>query len=171
MVGDGADTLFWHDLWLGGVSFRVRFSRLFELAVGKSCTVSYMSSYGWDVGGRVGGGEGYTVSNAYQLLTSQDSPQVDSVEALVWYIHVPIKVSIFAWRLLRDRLPTRTNLVHRGVLPGAAAGCLSGCGVIETSQHLFISVIFMALFGIRWYASKALFFAACSVVFYVDHME
>lgn len=58
MVGDGADTLFWHDLWLGGVSFRVRFSRLFELAVGKSCTVSYMSSYGWDVGGRVGGGEG-----------------------------------------------------------------------------------------------------------------
>lgn len=74
---------------------------------------------------------------------------MDSVEALVWYIHVPIKVSIFAWRLLRDRLPTRTNLVHRGVLPGAAAGCLSGCGVIETSQHLFISVIFMALFGIR----------------------
>jgi hypothetical protein len=34
MVGDGADTLFWHDPWLGGVSFRVRFSRHFELACG-----------------------------------------------------------------------------------------------------------------------------------------
>ena len=28
-VGDGAGTYFWYDKWLGGVSFCVRFSRLF----------------------------------------------------------------------------------------------------------------------------------------------
>ena len=50
-MGDGADTLFWRDTWLGGVSFQVRFRRLFDLAVDKSCTVSHMSSRGWEVGG------------------------------------------------------------------------------------------------------------------------
>jgi len=50
-VGDGADTLFWHDAWLGGVPFCVRFRRLFELAVDKSTTVAYMFSSGWEVGG------------------------------------------------------------------------------------------------------------------------
>jgi len=28
-VGDGKNTLFWKDLWLGGMSFRDRFTRLF----------------------------------------------------------------------------------------------------------------------------------------------
>jgi hypothetical protein len=27
-----------------------------------------------------------------------------------------LKVSIFAWRLLRDRLPTKTNLVTQGII-------------------------------------------------------
>ena len=95
---------------------------------------------------------GYIVSSAYQLLTSQDNPQVDRAEALVWHKHVPLKVSIFAWRLLWNRLPTRTNLVHRGILSGAVAGCLSGCGDIETSQHLFISCDF---YGTLWHKVRS----------------
>jgi len=51
LVGDGADTLFWHDTWLGGVPFCVRFRRLFELAVDKSTMVAYMFSRGWEDGG------------------------------------------------------------------------------------------------------------------------
>ncbi|KAK2359509.1 homeobox-leucine zipper protein ATHB-15 [Trifolium repens] len=39
---------------------------------------------------------------------------------LVWHPHVPLKVSIFVWPLLRDRLPTKANLVTRGILPIAA---------------------------------------------------
>jgi len=69
---------------------------------------------------------GYTVSSAYQFLTSQDIPQVEGVVALVWHNNVPLKVSIFAWRLLRNRLPTRQNLVHRGILSDTAASCLLG---------------------------------------------
>ena len=40
LVGDGADTLFWHDAWLGVVPFCVHFRRLFKLAVDKSTTVA-----------------------------------------------------------------------------------------------------------------------------------
>jgi hypothetical protein len=49
---------------------------------------------------------GYSVRGAYQLLTSQDSFTLGEAEDLVWHKQVPLKVSIFAWRLLRDRLPT-----------------------------------------------------------------
>jgi len=50
-VGDGINTFFRHDRWLGGVLLGVPFRHLFELAVDKSCTVSHMSSLGWEVGG------------------------------------------------------------------------------------------------------------------------
>ncbi|PNX56241.1 hypothetical protein L195_g058110 [Trifolium pratense] len=44
-----------------------------------------------------------------------------------------------AWRLLRDRLPTRANLVTRGVLSSTADTCVFGCGVAESAYHLFLS--------------------------------
>jgi hypothetical protein len=53
-VGDGVDTFFRHDSWLRGVSLRVRFRRLYELAIDNSCSVSHMSALGWEEGGRVG---------------------------------------------------------------------------------------------------------------------
>ncbi|GAU41517.1 hypothetical protein TSUD_302560 [Trifolium subterraneum] len=81
-----------------------------------------------------------TLSGAlYQLLTSHDSTTTDEVEKLIWHPQVPLKVSIFAWRLLRDRLPTKINLVTRGILTPAAHLCVSGCGVAESAHHLFIS--------------------------------
>ena len=46
-VGDDADTLFWHDRWCGDVPFRVRFGRLFDLALNKSITVKEMFDHGW----------------------------------------------------------------------------------------------------------------------------
>ena len=57
-MGDGADTFFWHDSWLGGVPMGMHFRRLFELAVDKSCTVSPMSALGWEVRARRGRGRG-----------------------------------------------------------------------------------------------------------------
>ncbi|PNX77984.1 hypothetical protein L195_g033957 [Trifolium pratense] len=60
---------------------------------------------------------------------------------------VPLKVSIFPWRLLRDRLPTKANLVTHGILSPAAHFCVSGCGEIESAHHLFISC---NTFGYIW---------------------
>ncbi|CAJ2646368.1 uncharacterized protein LOC123904173 [Trifolium pratense] len=82
---------------------------------------------------------GYTVGGVYQLLTSQDSVTVDDADNLIWHSQVPLKVSIFAWLLLRDRLPTRANLVTRGVLSPMVATCVFGCGAAESAHHLFLS--------------------------------
>lgn len=48
VVGDWRDTLFSHDTWLGDVSLRVKFSRLFDLAVEKESSVEDMWRRGWD---------------------------------------------------------------------------------------------------------------------------
>ncbi|MCI65236.1 helicase-like protein, partial [Trifolium medium] len=53
--------------------------------------------------------EGYTVRGAYQLLTTQDAVTLDVAAGLIWHTQVPLKVSIFAWRLLRDRLLMTVN--------------------------------------------------------------
>ncbi|MCI26684.1 heat-shock protein, partial [Trifolium medium] len=90
---------------------------------------------------------GYTVRGAYQLPTTMDSIIVDDAEHLIWHPQVPLKVSVFAWRLLRDRLPTKSNLVTRGILSSAAHHCVSGCGTAESTHHLFI---FCSTFGSIW---------------------
>ena len=50
-VGDGADTVFWYDCWVGGVPFSVRLCRMFYLAVDKSTTVRSLFLLGWGEGG------------------------------------------------------------------------------------------------------------------------
>jgi hypothetical protein len=82
---------------------------------------------------------GYTVRGVYDTLTSQEQPQLHQNMELIWHKQVPIKVSILAWRLLRDRLPTKHNLANRGILPLEARLCVSGCGNVEDVNHLFLS--------------------------------
>jgi hypothetical protein len=90
---------------------------------------------------------GYFVRGVYQPLTSQDSLTLGEANDLVWHKQVPLKVSIFARRLLRDRLPTKTNLVARGIISPEVHFCMSGCGGIESAQHLFLSC---SSFGSLW---------------------
>ncbi|PNY01082.1 glutamate-gated kainate-type ion channel receptor subunit GluR7 [Trifolium pratense] len=39
----------------------------------------------------------------------------------------------FAWRLLRDRLPTKVNLVFRGIISLEARSCVAGCGGMKSA--------------------------------------
>jgi hypothetical protein len=90
---------------------------------------------------------GYFVRGAYRLLTSQDSVVLGVVDDLVWHKQVPLKVYIFAWRVLRDRLPMKTNLVTCGIISAEAHFYVSGCGGIESAQHLFLSC---STYGSLW---------------------
>lgn len=65
----------------------------------------------------------------------------------VWHKEVPSKVSLFAWRLLQDRLPTEDNLVRRHALQPNDNLCVGGYGSIETAYHFFIGC---AYFGNVW---------------------
>ncbi|GAU31357.1 hypothetical protein TSUD_19020 [Trifolium subterraneum] len=89
----------------------------------------------------------YSVHSVYQLLTSQDSVTLHAADGLIWHSHVPLKVSILAWRLLRDMLPTKANMVTRDILSSETPFCVSGCGAVESAHHLFLLCI---TFGSLW---------------------
>ncbi|GAU33269.1 hypothetical protein TSUD_279430 [Trifolium subterraneum] len=151
-VGDGSDTFFWTDPWLDGSPLSERFGRLFDLAENKSVLVAEMFSLGdhtsdcWQW--QPGLDSGYIVCGAYQLLTEQVVPPLDGASGLIWHPQVPLKVSILAWWLLRDRLPTKVNLITRGILSVAASLCVFGCGEAESAHHLFLSC---STFGSLWH--------------------
>jgi len=67
---------------------------------------------------------GYTVSGAYRVLTSGTATIVHVPTALLWRKNVPLKVSVFAWRLFRNRSPSKTNLFHRGIISSEAQVCI-----------------------------------------------
>jgi hypothetical protein len=74
----------------------------------------------------------------YDLLTTQDQPHLHQNSELIWHKQVPLKVSIFAWRLLRDRLPTKENLAKRGIISVDSQMCCAGCKHVEDLKHLFL---------------------------------
>jgi hypothetical protein len=64
-----------------------------------------------------------------------------------WHKDVPLKVELFVWRLFSDRLPTKNNLHRQNVLDFEAQTRVDGCGIVETSNHLFLRC---TLFGSVW---------------------
>jgi hypothetical protein len=59
---------------------------------------------------------------------------------MLWKTNVPSKVSIFGWRLLLEKLPTKDALFHKGVLTVNQERCCAFCSdSTETIDHLFIN--------------------------------
>lgn len=55
----------------------------------------------------------YTLRSAYNFLNDQVSVNDAAPVPSLWHKDVPLKVVLFAWRLFRDRLPTKDNLYRR----------------------------------------------------------
>jgi hypothetical protein len=68
--------------------------------------------------------------------------------SFLWHKDVPLKVVLFAWRLFRDRLPTKDNLFRRHVIDFEAQDCVGDYGEMETSSHLLLHC---HSFGSVWY--------------------
>jgi hypothetical protein len=90
---------------------------------------------------------GYSVKGTYQYLMSVDEPPERELVDDVWLKQVPLKVLLFAWRLFRNRLPTKDNLLRRQVLHSDNINCVGGCGSLENAEHLFLGCDF---FGRVW---------------------
>ena len=58
----------------------------------------------------------YTAQTAYNVMrgVAVDGIQDRAFEEL-WKLKIPIKFAVFAWRLLKDRLPTKLNLHRRQI--------------------------------------------------------
>jgi len=52
----------------------------------------------------------------------------DATSDLIWHKQVSLKVSILAWRLLRNRLPTKDHLVTRDIISQDLQLCVTDCG-------------------------------------------
>jgi hypothetical protein len=187
VVGDGNDTLFWHDTWVRDFPLRTTFPRLYDLALNKECSVvearrDFGAVGGWERVWRrrlfaweeEGAREcsillnntvlqenvhdtwrwlldpihGYSVKGAYHFLTTTGQPLDRTLVDDVWQKHIPSKVSVFVWRLLRNRLPTKDNLVQRQVIQNSDTACITGCGGLETATHLFLHC---NIFSSLWY--------------------
>ena len=70
---------------------------------------------------------GYRMQGVCRLLASDNSHHAVEVLDSIWQ-HVPLKVSVFIWRLLRNRLLTKENLCRQGVVSQDAKLCVGGCG-------------------------------------------
>jgi hypothetical protein len=81
---------------------------------------------------------GYSVNEVYHLLTHgvvPDTPVAN--QEVIWNKIASLKVSLFAWRLLKNKMPSKDNLLHRGMNQLDSMLCAGDCGVAETSDHLF----------------------------------
>jgi len=61
---------------------------------------------------------------------------------ILWLKEVSLKVSLFAWRLLHNRITTKDNLPRPHVLTINDHLCTGRCGCIEDTYHLFVSCVF-----------------------------
>jgi len=176
-IGDGKNTLFWTDVWVGGVSLRDKFNRLYDLSMLKGELVFAMCTLGWGNEGAswswrrrlfaweeelvgelrlllqnvtlqvtredrwlwsLGTSSIYIVRSAYNFLNDQFPIENAVPVSSLWHKDVPLKVVLFAWHLFCDRLSTKDNLFRRRVLDIEAQICVGGCGLVETSSHLFL---------------------------------
>jgi hypothetical protein len=83
--------------------------------------------------------------SAFESLANEivPGPNLATFEAKIfgeiWDSPAPPKVIAFSWQLLYDRVPTKENLLLRGVIPHSSGDSCIWCGdVRESSSHLFL---------------------------------
>ena len=179
--------MFWSDVWVGGMTFRERFSRLFDLSLLKDVSVFDMCQVGWGEGGeawkwrqglfaweeevvgelclllqnvtlqvdkedmwhwKLESSNAYTVRSAYKSMTQHQYIDTTVSTKVLWHKDIPLKVVLFAWSLFCDRLPTKDNLYRHGVIAVDDKLCVGGCGLLESSTHLFLHC---NIFGDVWH--------------------
>ena len=79
----------------------------------------------------------FSTKTAYNAMREASLDGIeDTAFAKLWKLKVPNKIPVFAWRLLRDRLPTRRNL-HRRQVEINDRRCLFCNSMEEDTRHLF----------------------------------
>ena len=165
VVSNGARTLFWLDWWFGTGPLSLRFPRLFAICENQQLLVStafevdgvrFRRSFDpacaeeWETlttelaevqlqqgedtvrwalepSGR------FSVASMYHKL-SQGVPVAHSAD--LWAANLPLKIKIFLWQLILDRLPASKQVAAK---MGPSDGRCVLCGAIEDATHIFFS--------------------------------
>jgi len=111
----------------------------------------------------------FSVRSAYTALTSESIASPMAAVTTPCHAQAPLKVVLFAWRMFRERLPTKDNLLHRGVITFDYRLCLAGCNSVETTIHLFLHC---PTFGSVWqYLLRWLGFSTALPLGVIDHFN
>jgi len=106
---------------------------------------------------------GYSVEGTYSYLTAPGIHLECGMSVDLWKKQVPLKVSVFVWRFLRNRIPTKDNLLPRRIISLDDTSCTGGCGSSETVTHLLIHCDFF-WYGVASYLSVARHLIYCSSI-------
>nr|GEW62816.1 RNA-directed DNA polymerase, eukaryota [Tanacetum cinerariifolium] len=78
--------------------------------------------------------ENFLVASVRTLIDNKMLP-VDNLKTR-WIKNVPIKVNVYAWKVMTDSLPTRFNISRRGIDIDSLV-CVNCDRGVETSRHFF----------------------------------
>ncbi|GAB4847064.1 hypothetical protein Ancab_039814 [Ancistrocladus abbreviatus] len=82
----------------------------------------------------------FSAKSAYQTLRGEINFPSSPMLSRLWIHFIPLKVLIFLWKALRDRLPTRYNLAKRGL--GSVLDCARCNGPMEDTHHILFGCPF-----------------------------
>ncbi|PWA97241.1 RNA-directed DNA polymerase, eukaryota [Artemisia annua] len=105
--------------------------------IGSSVLVNAEDRWFWDMNGN---GD-FCVKDVRKLLDEFFLPK--ETTATRWIKFIPIKINVFAWKVSLDRLPTRVNLMYRGIFVSSLS-CPICSSHIEDTSHLLFSCIMAA---------------------------
>jgi len=147
-VENGNDIFFWTDRWLGDEVLCVRFQRLFDLSDNRWTSIVEWLGWGkgrgaWSWRRRLRAPEdvssyrsiwspdpvvGYIVRDLYNILARENLHQDLAIPDTIWQRHIPLKVSLFVWRLLHNRVHAKVNLFKHRIISFKDQLCVSGYG-------------------------------------------
>lgn len=123
--------------------------------------INNMARDSWSWSGKQG--SKFTTKYMYEILSNErlgEDGDLFSWKKLWWKV-VPSKVGVFTWKAIRERIPSKENLLKQGLSfcgdSGACSLCLS---VVESLNHLLFtgpSVIMVWSTILQWLGKSVLY--------------
>ncbi|XP_058741660.1 uncharacterized protein LOC131614048 [Vicia villosa] len=90
----------------------------------------------------------FTVKSCYKAFANKTTTHLITTNtketlASLWKVRVPSNIQLFGWRFILNRLPTKDNLIARGIeIEDSKEGCEFCGNTMETRYHLFFECPF-----------------------------
>lgn len=79
----------------------------------------------------------YSVKSPYSTIMERHQGSVDIFINHLWNKIVPLKITAFSWKESQDRIPTKENLIFRGIIPDSFILCNGCMHADESTKHFF----------------------------------
>lgn len=111
----------------------------------------------------------YSVLDAYNQLAKDSIINEVPMSDIIWNKSAPLKVNIFACKVLSNKLPTKGNFFSRGLVEAHSLMYVSGSSMEETLQHLFFECVTVGrvsgIFQFGW-THKLLYLLVYRIMFF-----